>query len=96
MIWHAGVKLRDAAELRADLVVDASGPRGKTRQWLAEGGYPEQDVRTVEVDPHIGYTMEIIDVPEEALSLPHARSQSARSDAACATMPLLHCARMTC
>ncbi len=52
--------------LAADLVVDASGPRGKTRQWLEEGGYPVQDVRTVEVDPHVGYTMEVLDVPDEA------------------------------
>ena len=58
--------------LAADLVVDASGPRGKTRQWLEEGGYPVQDVRTVEVDPHVGYTMEVLDVPDEARSPLHA------------------------
>ena len=60
--------------LAADLVVDASGPRGKTRQWLEEGGYPVQDVRTVEVDPHVGYTMEVLDVPDEVRGtpLPHA------------------------
>ncbi len=63
---HAGVKLKDGTVLAADLVVDASGPRGKTRQWLEEGGYPVQDVRTVEVDPHVGYTMEVLDVPDEA------------------------------
>lgn len=56
--------------LRADLVVDASGPRGMTKTWLADGGYPVQDIRTVEVDPHVGYTMEVLDVPNEACSPP--------------------------
>ena len=62
----AGVKLKDGTVLHADLVVDASGPRGKTKDWLVEGGYPVQQIRTVEVDPHVGYTTVIIDVPEEA------------------------------
>ena len=64
----AGVKLPDDTTLLADLVVDASGPRGKTKTWLAEGGYRVQDMRTVEVDPHVGYTMEVLDVPDAASS----------------------------
>ena len=68
MLRHAGVHLQDGTVLRADLVVDASGPRGKTQTWLAEGGYSMQNLRIVEVDPHVGYTMEFIDVPDEARS----------------------------
>ena len=68
MLGRAGVKMQDGTVMAADLVVDASGPRGKTKQWLAEGGYPVQDIRTVEVDPHVGYTMEVLDVPDEARS----------------------------
>ena len=65
---HVGVKLPDGTTLSADLVVDASGPRGKTKVWLAEGGYRVHEMRTVEVDPHVGYTMEVLDVPDEASS----------------------------
>lgn len=64
MRWcSAGVQLKGGAVLAADLVIDASGRRSKVQKWLAEGGYSAP--ATVEVDPGVGYTTSIFDVPPE-------------------------------
>lgn len=50
------------AELRADLVVDASGRTSKTPQWLQEMGYsaPEETV----IETHVGYASRVYQLPE--------------------------------
>ena len=63
----AGVRLKDGEELRAELVVDASGRRSKLPSWLEAAGYerPEEAL----VDSHIGYSMRLYEMPEKACSL---------------------------
>ena len=60
----AGVRLRDGEELRAELVVDASGRRSKLPSWLEDAGY-ERPAET-HVDSHIGYSMRLYEIPEKA------------------------------
>lgn len=55
--------LPNGTALAADLVIEASGPRSCMSSWLKEGGYTAP--HTVKVDPHIGYTFSILDVPKE-------------------------------
>ena len=59
-----GVRLRDGQELKADLVVDASGRRSKLPSWLEEAGY--QPPEETHVDSHIGYSMRLFELPEKA------------------------------
>lgn len=61
-----GVQLKGGAVMAADLVIDASGRRSKVQAWLEEGGYSAPV--TVEVDPGVGYSSAIFDVPPEVWS----------------------------
>ena len=58
-----GVQLKSGAILAADLVIDASGRRSKVQTWLEEGGYSAP--MTFEVDPGVGYSSAIFEVPPE-------------------------------
>lgn len=66
----AGVRLKDGEELKAGLVVDASGRRSKLPGWLEAAGYERP--AEAHVDSHIGYSMRLYEMPEKAcfLSLP--------------------------
>lgn len=62
-----GVRIREAGstdvvDLRADLVVDASGRQSRMPDWLADAGYasPEE----VTVNAHWGYTSCFVEVPD--------------------------------
>jgi 2-polyprenyl-6-methoxyphenol hydroxylase-like FAD-dependent oxidoreductase len=57
-----GITLTDGGELRADLVIDASGRRSRAPEWLAAAGYPKP-VESV-VNAHWGYSSTFIRVPE--------------------------------
>ena len=61
LLFATGVTLKGGATLPADLVVDASGRHSKLQEWLLEGGFSPP--RSVEVDPHMGYTTAIFDLP---------------------------------
>lgn len=56
--------LPNGTKIKGDLVIDASGPGSAAPQWLEEGGYAAP--HTVKVDPLVGYTFSIVDVPQEA------------------------------
>lgn len=51
------------SELRADLVVDASGRTSKTPQWLQEMGYPQPEETIIQT--HVGYASRIYQLPED-------------------------------
>lgn len=58
------MRLKDGQELKADLVIDASGRRSKLPEWLEAAGYdaPEE----AHVDSGIGYSMRLYEMPEKA------------------------------
>ncbi len=55
--------MKGGQEVAADLVVDASGRLSRVQSWLVEGGY--ETPRTVEVNPHLGYSGAVFSAPEE-------------------------------
>jgi 2-polyprenyl-6-methoxyphenol hydroxylase-like FAD-dependent oxidoreductase len=57
-----GVRLADGCELRADVVIDASGRSSRAPRWLNDLGYPGP-VESV-VNAHWGYTSTFLRVPE--------------------------------
>lgn len=61
---NAGVRLKDGKEMKADLIVDASGRRSKLPSWLEEAGY--QQPAESHVDSHLGYAMRLYELPEKA------------------------------
>ena len=61
---NTGVRLKDGKEIKADLVVDASGRRSMLPSWLEEAGY--QPPAETHVDSHLGYTMRLYELPEKA------------------------------
>ena len=46
----SGVRLADGATIAADLIIDATGRRARSLDWLAELGYEPPPTTTVEVD----------------------------------------------
>lgn len=54
----------DERELAADLVVDATGRRSRTPQWLADHGYEPPPTEAVGVD--LAYSTVVVDRPPEA------------------------------
>ncbi len=55
---------RNVQELRAEIVVDASGRSSHTAEWLTELGYPTPSVTTI--NPHLGYASRIFARPLRA------------------------------
>jgi hypothetical protein len=55
-------KTHETDTLYADLVVDASGSRSKTPQWLCAIGYPEAQV--TQINPFLGYASRWYAIPE--------------------------------
>ena len=60
-----GVQLRDGSRLDADLIIDCSGRRSKTTQWIGAAGY-EAPVE-VRANAFMGYSTQFVRVPSGVL-----------------------------
>lgn len=58
--------MRSGAVIKGDLVVDASGRRSKMPAWLEAAGY--QAPAEEEIDPKVGYSVRVYEMPEEVRS----------------------------
>lgn len=60
-----GVRLRDGSVVEADFVIDASGRRSKSSEWLRELGY--QEPVEVRADAFMGYATQFVQIPAGVL-----------------------------
>lgn len=60
-LLHAGVVLDDGTSLRADLVVDASGRKSRTPEWLKERDLQAPEM--IRVDPHVAVASRMVKMP---------------------------------